>query len=349
MSRVRTVAGAVVWAATACGLPRLALGQISAAARPLQGDSVEASIRVVPDTVTIGAPFRVVLHVRTSREVTVQFPPGPDSGGSVEALDPRTVAAATGDSTVTDLTASYRLAAWDVGQQSIALGNLTIRGPRGVRAVPVGDLTVLVASTLPPPGPASSSSARRPKPARPIFPAIEPWWRRGAIAALALLAILALWLIVRGWRRRRRRPAPVVGPFAVAERGFLHLDRLGLVDAGECGRYVALLGEIVRTYLARRLGHAALSSTTSELVSELRADAHVPIERLRALLAETDLVKFANRPASPDRARALGSEARSIVTDIERSVATAAAATADAVSPTGRPSSRGRRVSGHAA
>lgn len=329
-------------------MPRHAESQGSPAGRPLVGDTVEASARVVPDTVTVGAPFRVIIDVRSSREVTVQFPSGPDSGGAIEALDPRTVTAASGDSTAIDLTASYRLAAWDIGQQSIALGNLTIRGPRGVRTVPVGDLNVVVASILPPPP--SSPAARRPKPARPVFPELEPWWRWWAIGASALLVLTALWLLVRRWHCRRRRRPPQLGPLGVAEHGFVELDRLGLVDAGECGRYVALLAEIVRSYLARRLGHATLSSTTAELVSELRGDSRVPIERLRALLTETDLVKFANRAATAERARALNAEARALVADIERSVTAAAAATtADPRPAAARRPTPARRVSGHAA
>ncbi len=316
--------GAAGAACVGLALPTSAVGQASGPGGPLRGDTLVADVRVQPDTVTVGAPFRVTVHVRAPRGVTLQFPVGPDSGGSVELLDPRTVTRGTGDSIATDVTevtASYRLAAWDVGRQSLGLGPLVTHGPAGVRSLPLGDLSVVGASSLP-----ASAGERRPKGARGIFPEHGPWWTRWAIAAAALALLLILALAVRHWRRRRRRPPPPVGAFAVAQRDFADLDRLGLLDAGECGRYVALLAEIVRTYLARRLGHATLSATTSELVGALRGDARVPLDRLQATLSETDLVKFANRSASQAQARALSGEARGLVADVEREVTSAEAA-----------------------
>lgn len=347
MARPGAVVGLVLWAAVGLGawtgVPVRVWGQGSAV--PRRGDTLVADIRVQPDTVAIGAPFRVMIHVRAPRGITVQFPVGPDSGGAVEALDPRSVTTATGDSTVTDVTASYRMAAWDLGRQPIGLGPLTARGPEGVRTLPLGDLSIVVASTLP-----ASPAGRRPKPARGIFAGGAAWWKWWAIAAAVLVALMGVVLMVRHWRRRRRLPTVPVGPFAVAERDFADLERLGLLDAGECGRYVALLAEIVRTYLARRVGQASLSSTTTELVGALRDDARVPLDRLQAILSDTDQVKFANRPASTAQARALGGESKALVADIERAIATAESApTLTAAEMRARRLTPARRPSGNAA
>jgi hypothetical protein len=244
---------------------------------------------------------------------------------------------------MTDITATYRLVAWDLGRQSLGLGSLVTRGPDGAHPVPLGDLSVFVASTL-----AGSTAARQPRPARPLFADAVLWWKRWQIGLAILTALAILWLIIRAWRRRRRRAPVPVGPFAVALRQFADLDHLALLEAGEQGRYVALLAEIVRMYLTHRLGNASLSETTTELESQLRGDNRVPVERLQALLTETDLVKFARRALPAGRANALGSEAKALVAEIERaSQAATAAAAAEAAAA--RAEAKVRRATGHAA
>ena len=166
--------------------------------------------------------------------------------------------------------------------------------------------------------PADTSAPRDPKPARALFDPEIPWSRRWlpyVVAALLALALL-YWL----WRRRRGATAAVAAdPFAEAEAGFARVDRLGLLEAGERGRYVALVVEVLRDYLARRVPEAAVSLTSSELVAALRTSPAVPVPRLAPLLAEADLVKFARLPVSTERAAALAREARGVVSATEES------------------------------
>ena len=102
-------------------------------------------------------------------------------------------------------------------------------------------------------------------------------------------------------------------PFAEAESEFERIERLGLVEAGERGRYVALMVEVLRTYLARRIPEAHQSLTTGELLISVRESPTVPVNRLALVLADADLVKFARRATTAERARELGTEARGIV------------------------------------
>jgi hypothetical protein len=88
--------------------------------------------------------------------------------------------------------------------------------------------------------------------------------------------------------------------------------------------------EVVRSYLARRIPDAQLSYTTSELLGVVEKDARVPIDRLRALLTETDYVKFAGQPVSTERARAAAAAARTLVADIDAAIAAADVAARDA-------------------
>ena len=102
-------------------------------------------------------------------------------------------------------------------------------------------------------------------------------------------------------------------PYADAEAEFERVERLGLVEAGERGRYVALMVEVLRTYLSRSIPEAHPSLTTNELLISVRENRFVPVNRLALVLADADLVKFARRASTAERARELGTEARGIV------------------------------------
>ena len=102
-------------------------------------------------------------------------------------------------------------------------------------------------------------------------------------------------------------------PYRRAVAEFERIEALGLIDAGERGRYVALTVEVLRDYLAARYAQASLSLTSTELARSVRELPHVPGDRLIRLLTEADLIKFARRPVSGDRAREIGRDARTIV------------------------------------
>jgi hypothetical protein len=71
--------------------------------------------------------------------------------------------------------------------------------------------------------------------------------------------------------------------------------------------------EVLRDYLAARYATATLSLTSTELLTTMRGERAVPNDRLVRTLNEADLIKFARRTVSNDRARELGREARAIV------------------------------------
>jgi DNA-directed RNA polymerase subunit K/omega len=139
-----------------------------------------------------------------------------------------------------------------------------------------------------------------------------PWW----IYALIAAAIVGLGLLIWWWIRRHRKPvvAKPIDPFVRAAGEFDRIEKLGLVDAGERGRYVTLMIEVVRDYLAARYAaEATLSLTSTELQRATMHLPFVPQDRLTRLLTEADLIKFARRAVSGDRAREIGREARAIV------------------------------------
>jgi hypothetical protein len=212
------------------------------------------------------------------------------------------------DTTASEQYADYRVAAWDIGAQPIRIADVIVRFNGAERHIPVIGNAVFVRSLLP-----KDSAQRIPKPPRALFESTQfPWWLLALIAA----AIVAVGLLIWWWIRRRRRPKPavIIEPFARAESEFQRIEALALLEAGERGRYVTLMIEVLRDYLAARYAEAALSLTSTELQRSVGGLPFVPQDRLTRLLTEADLIKFARRPVSSERARELGREARSIVT-----------------------------------
>jgi len=296
----RRVPGFIVFI-LALGCP-LIRGAAQATGAPIP---VQAAVGVEPDTVRIGDPFVVQIGIRAPTGATITFPPPPDSTSTVQGLDPVRVETRP-DSGGLVQWGYYRVAAWDVGEQSIPLGDVVVTFGGRTRRVAITGRKVFVASVLP-----ADSAQRVPKPPRPIYEfATTPWWLSLAIAIAALLLVLLWWW----WRRRKRKQLAIpVDPFEQAEREFARIEALGLIEAGERGRYVALVVEAVRDYLAARYTTAPLSLTSTELLAALRGERAVPNDRLMRVLNEADLIKFAQRPVTADRARELGREARTVV------------------------------------
>jgi hypothetical protein len=268
---------------------------------------VKAGVTVAPDSVRIGDPFRLTVGIRAPVGATIEFPRTTDSTGAVQSIDPVSVRTSA-DTTATEQSADYRVAAWDVGAQPIRLADAIVRYNGAERHIPLSG-RVFVKSVLP-----ADTAQRKPKPPRDVFELNPfPWW----LVALIIAAIIAIGLLIWWWIRRRRRPKPevIVDPFDRAVAEFQRIEALGLLDAGERGRYVTLTVEVVRDYLAARYAEAALSLTSTELTRTVRPFPHVPVDRLIRLLTDADLIKFARRPVSTERAREIGREARIIVNE----------------------------------
>ena len=266
---------------------------------------VKAGVTAAPDSVRIGDPFRVTVGIRAPRGATIEFPRTMDSASAVQSMDPVAVRTSP-DTTAMEQYADYRVAAWDVGSQPIHLADVIVHYNGLERRVPlVGK--VFVRSVLP-----ADSAQRVPKPPRALFEfGAFPWWLWALLAAAIIALGLLIWWLIR---RRRKKPALViVDPFERAESEFQRIEALHLIEAGERGRYVTLMVEVLRDYLAARYAAAALSQTTTELQRSIRDLSFVPHDRLIRLLTDADLIKFARRPVSSDRAREIGREAHAIV------------------------------------
>ena len=280
---------------------------VPAATIAAQGEdpSVRYGVTKSKDTVTVGEPFEIRVRIRAPADAQVRFPDNPDSTGTIQARDPRVIEVADSVQSL-DQTAIYHVAAWDVDTQSVKLGDASVIWNGQERAVALDEIVVFVRSVLP-----ADSTLRVPKPARPIWEARPfPWWLVAALLAAAAVGLAIWW-----WLRRRRRPKPaiVIDPYARALKELRRIEAMGLVDAGERTRYVALLVEVLRDYFAARYPEAPLALTSRELMGMLRKQKTVPLEQLSRVLHEADLAKFAGWSLTEERARSLGREARAII------------------------------------
>lgn len=277
-----------------------------------QPERLRLGVLVRPDTVTVGDHFLVSVRVRGPAGSSFEFPRAPTEG-RVEAVEtPRLVP--VDDTAAVEQTMIYRMVAWDTGAVSLPLDAVTATLAGTSRTLPLQNVHVYVRSVLP-----EDTALHQPRPARGIFGWLRPWWHwlLAALIGLALLALL-LWFLSRLRRRRRPEPHEVVPPIRWAESEFDRIESLRLLEAGERGRYVALYVEVMRDYLAARLSGAPTSLTSTELLEALRERRDIPVERLAPVLAEADLIKFARRPVTRERARQLGSETRLAVNDVEQ-------------------------------
>ena len=303
--RGRTLKGAAGWAAMASCLVAMSAGAV-AAQNASSGLQVKAAVKVAADSVRIGDPFRVTIGIRAPQGATIDFPRELDSTGAVQSLDPVNVRTSA-DTSAVEQYADYRVAAWDVGKQAIRLDDIIVRVGAATRRIPVTGATIFVKSVLP-----ADSAKRVPKPPRDLFEVNPfPWWLWAILAAVVIGLILLYWWLKR--RRKRAQPIPAIDAFKQAEADFERIEKLALLEAGERGRYVTLVIEVLRDYLAARHTRAALSLTSTELQRAVRELPTVPEGRLTRTLTDADLIKFARRAVSTDRARDLGREARAIV------------------------------------
>ncbi len=288
-----------------------AVSALVAAAHAAQAQAPDTTlrwgVRIVPETVTVGAPVTVRVRVQGPSRWTVRPPAPVDTGGVVEPLDPPVVRdSVRGATRVTDVT--WRFLAWRPGTHALPVTTLELAATDGAtRALPVRG-TIVVASLLP-----ADTALRRPRPPREPMAVPVAWWPRVAlVAGLVAALLLAAWGVRRFLARRRDRRVVPPTPREVAVTAFARLAARDLVAAGETRRHVALAGEILRDFLGARLGlPRALATGEALLVAGPAVGAHA--EALAECLGRIDRARFATEPLARDDAHAIVAEARRLV------------------------------------
>ncbi|WP_412062150.1 hypothetical protein [Rubrivirga sp. IMCC45206] len=287
-----------------------------------------ARVAVLADSASAGAPFRVAVVVERPAGAQVTFPEGPL--GEAEVLDMERRPPAVRGATRID-TALYRVLVFTpdtarVGPVPVTVGADTVRAPAAT--VPVR--SVLSGETEPyEPAPVGEP---------PSFPSAVPF-----LVAFGLLAAVALWATVGFLIRSFRRPEPVVvvspADAALAQLSTLEREAPGPgAPPAETEAHVVAVRDVLRRFLAARLGVRSMEATTTELAARLAADARVPAsatDAVRAALDPADLVAFARQRPDADAVARLRKDTRTAVEAVEASQRAREAASGDGAPPEG--------------
>jgi LPXTG-motif cell wall-anchored protein len=171
---------------------------------------------------------------------------------------------------------------------------------------------------------------------QPVFPikAIqkEPYQFDDFIPYLwyVLIALLLIGLVLYFVLRKKKEVeekimAPALPPYEEAIQKLHQLDEKLLWQNNHIKEYYSELTEIVRGFIERELKVPALESTTDELIetltdfndSKLISTTKDSIKKLRDLLREADLVKFAKSKPMSEQIEAHRKEAEEVVTELK--------------------------------
>lgn len=155
-----------------------------------------------------------------------------------------------------------------------------------------------------------------------------PWWPWVLLTMVLLVLVAGAVYYWREWTAfsdegtTAQPPQPAIPPYKAAMQ---HLDALERTtdwsDPDALETSFVELSTAVRRYVADRLGVAALERTTTELVRALRHETTVPasaVDDVQKVLAQSDLVKFADKRPASQEGRAALRTARSAIDAIER-------------------------------
>jgi hypothetical protein len=154
----------------------------------------------------------------------------------------------------------------------------------------------------PPPGRAGPGNGEDIRGVKPPVPIPSAWSWLGPVL-IGLAAAILVWLIVRAWRRWRRRvlqaPAIVIPPDIRARERLR--TALGLI--GQPKPFCIAISHGLRVYLEEQFQLRAPEQTTEEFLDELQSSPRLTLrqkESLGEFLARCDLVKFArHEPGEP--------------------------------------------------
>ena len=131
------------------------------------------------------------------------------------------------------------------------------------------------------------------------------WW---VVIAIIVIALLLYFFVFKKKKEQEETiVVPLLAPYEEAMQKLEELDKKLLWQNNQVKKYYSELTDIIRGYIERELHVPALESTTDELIDVLRdfndtnsiETSREIIDKLKNLLQESDLVKFAkSKPLS---------------------------------------------------
>jgi hypothetical protein len=270
-------------------------------------------------TLTIGQRFRYTVEVAAPTGIEILLAQPTEKLGDFDIVD-------FGDATPEERGGTTIITRW-FQLVGYATGNFLVKSPPVRYRLPGEDLTEAPADeTL---VEITSLLAREPNASdiRDIKPPEEPPidWRpyyliAGAVAALALVALVLHRVLRRGGRVPLGPPPRPAHDIAHEE--LARLRARGLPQQGAFKEYYSALTAIVRAYLEHRFRVRAPEMTTEEFLMVTARGGAALQGPHRALLGESDLVKFArHHPTLADAERAFGAAERFVDETAEGSAA----------------------------
>ncbi len=296
------------------------LGLLHAGGHPARAQSeprVEA--RVSADSVKIGERFTLTLVAARAADRDVMFP-SVDAGSAVfgDLHAVRRGAVRTRRSSTARRVDSVAYEVTTFALDSARVPVLPVRLASGGDTTVVGTppRTVPVVSVVGPDAEALRTPAA-------LIPFPRPAWVWGL---LGLLTAAVLGGGAYGWWRWRTHDQD--GPdapdperaYEAASAQLRRLERRHPSGPEAAKAFYVDLTEALRVYLVRRVGVRALEQTTAEVVAALRRRPEVreeTIQRLRAVLEQADLVKFADAQPPPAESQAVLDDAQAVLDALE--------------------------------
>lgn len=276
----------------------VAVGAVLSAAAQ-EGVRIE-SARFEPDSVLLGDHFDLVMDVFAPEGYTVDFPTiTPDfAEGKIELIEDKMLDTLRRADGGYHLRKRWRLTSFEPAEYNIgSLGLLWTDGSQVDTLFATEPLTLQVAMI---PVDTAQKTIYDIKQPLPMPVTIEEVVAAGVnvlaiVVAVGAVVALIVFVVLRLRKKKRTTAEKQEPPHVVAIRHLEALHNQKLWQNGKIKEYYTRLTEILREYLAGRYGVGAMEMTTDEIVAAMKDVAVEPkhAANLGALLAESDLVKFA--------------------------------------------------------
>ena len=271
-----------------------------AAQAPPQAQQVRATARALKNKIKLGDELRYLVQVERPRQYSITPLPAriPVTPFEVKRRDEAPVR--TGENRVKE-TFGFTLTAFELGKLTIPSISVQYKDENGAPGeVNTEPVTVEVLSV--------GKKLTDKDDIRPIKGPVALGLARLKANLFGILAgLLAVILLVKMIRRKRRELKDAESRKPPHLRVKIELARLkdqGYLEENKTKEFYSGLSDILRTYMERALKFEALERTTFEIVTEMKQknfDLTV-IEKIKHVLEETDLVKFAKY--APERSLA---------------------------------------------
>lgn len=272
------------------------------ALEPSAVEPLRFQARAEPSTVRLGEPFTYELALTHKKELRYELSALPSSEAVEIQEQQRNRVDGENDSTTTF---RVRMSAFELGKVRLPDLAFEVYAQDGKGSWVAKGIEIEVQATLPEDAAQKGEELKDIRGPEPV--PVRTWRLLYALGGLLALAALAYGLY-RFSKRERKTVVPVLPPRPLHERTVAALDSLraeNLPAQGRAKEFHFKLSEILRGYLGERYSFEALECTGAELLAALGRlhTPGLPMEELRKITLEGELVKFAKAEATADQCR----------------------------------------------